>query len=329
MANAEEEVKIKIGVDKRSLVRDLTSVEQHFKNTVLKMGKDLIKLNLASLIGGNFMDVWDKATQKIASMVYAVGTLSDAGRKYWRGEFKNYLAAVEAEKQLEATRAKARDDRDKTLGEAAKVDQQRALLAEKDETKRAAMQKKFLTDELKALRESLDVRGDIVEQSKVQLAIAQKEFELAQLDNASAERKLALTKAIADAEKGVGAAEGNLGAGLRALSDTSLGEANAITESALGAQNLPALKLSRRQMEDIRKANLLERQAKQARINGNDKLADDLSKKRLKLLNDNPWLSEMDRNPLKVAEEQLRTAQEMLALAQNNGLAVKVKVTKR
>lgn len=322
MATNSEEVRIKIGVDKRSLVSDLTSVEQHFKNTVTKMGKDLIKLNLASLIGGSVMDVWDKFTNKLANAIYMVGQLGEKQRQARHQDYQDFLKQVAAEEKFQAEQAKKRDERDKTLGDAAKVDRQRQLLAEKDENKRAAMQKKFLDEELQALRDSLDLRGDIVDQSKTQLAIAQKQLEIANFENAATEKKAQLLRAIQDAQKGVNNATGNLRGQFTALSATSLGEAQSITDSALGAQNLPALRLSRKQMQDIRRAELLQRQAQQARIEGNGGLADTLTAQRLDILKRNPFLAEADRNPLKVAEDQLTTAKESLAELQK-GLTIR------
>ena len=332
MAANTEEVRIKLGVDGSAVssgLAGLQTVVSKFAHNVTNSLGHLLKVNLASMFGGNIIELWDKGTQKLAALIYNVRALGEAQRQQRRQDYQDFLKQMEAENQMQIKRIKDRDTSAKTLGEAARVDRQRQLLAEKDESRREAMKRKFLHEELKALRDSLNVRGDIVEQSQIQLAIAQKELEVANAQNASDERKLALKNAIADAESGVKDAKGNLASGLRSLSDTSLGDANAITDRALGAQNLPDLQLSRPQMNDIRQANLLQRQAQQARINGDGKRADELSQKRLDLLKRNPWMSDIDRNPLKVAEEQLLAAQELLNLAKSKGLAVTVKVSKQ
>jgi hypothetical protein len=77
-------------------------------------------------------------------------------------------------------------------------------------------------------------------------------------------------------------------------------------------QELPGLNFSKKQVADIQRSQLLQRQAQQARIDGNFSRADSLTSERLDILKRNSFLAEADRNPFKVLEDHLTTAQETL-----------------
>jgi hypothetical protein len=84
---------------------------------------------------------------------------------------------------------------------------------------------------------------------------------------------------------------------LRGMSDTSLSDAFSITDSVRGPLDLAPLELSNAQMDALDRARVLERDAKQARIEGNTGLADKLMLERQGIIGGLGFLPEGERNP--------------------------------
>jgi len=340
MATQSEEVKIKLGVDGSQVssgLASLTGVFNKFTSNVTRSLGNLLKVNLASMFGGDLIQMWDKGTKKLADFIFKTDELTKVGaglektRQFWRNLRKEIEATEAADMANRKAAADASTNANLTLA------QIEALRTGKSRLEQLQQEQKIYEERLELARtmagyglsakESLDLTLKLEQNKSEQLKI-----QTAEMDNQArmqAESLASGRRMMAELRANVGGAKGNLANQLRSLSDISFGQANSITESALGAQNLPGLRLSRRQMNDVRQANLLERQAQQARIDGNASRADQLNQQRLDILKRNPFLSESDRNPLKVAEDQLKVAQEMLALANNNGLAVNVKTVKK
>lgn len=336
MATNSEEVKIKLGVDGSAVGNGLTSVQNlvtRFSSNVTKSLGNILKVNLASMFGGNMIDIWDKGTKKLGEFIFKVSELTKTGQQlertlqFWR----NLRQEIEATEAAEMANRKATADASTEAN--LKLAQIEGLRGGKSRLENLKAEQKILEERLELSRtmagyglsakESLDLTLKLEQNKSEQLKIQTVEMESQQ--RMQAESIAVGRRAMTELRTNVAFAQGVLGGQLRNLSDVSLGEA----QSLVGLQDVPGLRFNRRQMQDIQRAQLLQRQAQQARIDGDESRADSLSRERLDLLKRNPWLAETDRNPLKIAEEQLDVAKQTLDLALNNGLAVKIKVVKK
>ncbi len=338
MATQQEEVKIKLGVDGSGVslgLQSLTGVFNKFSSNLTRSLGNLLKFNLAAMFGGDIIQIWDKGTQKLSAFIFQLDELAkksaalEKTRQFWR----NLRKEIEGEEaaRLKGITSGADDamDANLKLSEIESLRTGRTRLEQlKAEQKimeeRIELHDRFLGAQMSAkdaLNLSLKLEQNKSEQLKIQTDELQKQKDF-QAENVASAKRL-----LAELRGNVSGAQGAVASGLRGLSDVSLGEAISLVGISEGT--LPGLRFSRQQIADIQRAQLLQRQAQQARIFGQEGLADSLSRQRIDLLKRNPFLSELDRNPLKVAEEQLAIAKQTLELAQGGGLAVKVKVTKR
>jgi chromosome segregation ATPase len=355
MGMTQEEVKVRIGVDSSSLKTGMDSfksiVEQNTKS-ITKSLHHFAKFSFLSLTG-DFQEIWHKATEVVADWWYALDEQIAKGKGLDTMRSKLRSLRSEAESAIsELNKAQ----HDLTFGSADSESQYEML---SDALNIAKNDVESATAELKQAKANVDsYRGKTLNRTpeqaakiaesenkmmKARASVLRIEKEIADVTNkidaeraANLKKRVDATKElaaaetkIADARKSVADANANLAGITRSISDVSMGEAQRLASSRLGAQNLPELQLSRQQARDIYAMNWLENSAKQARINGNDKLAEDLSKQALGLRNKMGFLSDMERDPLKVAKEHLQVAQKLLAKAESDGLAVKVKVTKQ
>lgn len=333
---ADEVVKIKLGVDGSAVGSGLASVQNlvsKFSSNVTRSLGNILKVNLASMFGGDIIQIWDKGTKKLGEFIFKVAELTKTGqqlertRQFWR----NLRQEIETTEAAEMANRKATADASTEAN--LKLAQIEGLRGGKSRLENLKAEQKILEERLELARtmagyglsakESLDLTLKLEQNKSEQLKIQTAEMENQQ--RMQAESIAVGRLAMAQLRANVADAKGVMGGQLRNLSDVSLGQ----VESAVGLQELPGLRFSRKQIADIQRAQLLQRQAQQARVDGDANRADKLSRERLDLLKRNPFLAEADRNPLKVAEEQLKASQELLDLALNNGLAVQVKVTKR
>lgn len=121
----------------------------------------------------------------------------------------------------------------------------------------------------------------------------------------------------------------------RDLSRTPFGELAKLTDEKRGERPLPQLQLTKAQMDAVDEARRLDFLAKQATLANKPRLADSFTQQRLDILKNKLGgvLPSSESDPLAAMREklgeQVKATQELLSLAMNNGLAVKVKVTKR
>lgn len=332
----QEEVKIKLGVDGSQVstgLASLTGVFNKFSSNVTRSLGNLLKVNLASMFGGDIIQIWDKGTQKLSNFIFKVDELTRVGqalertRQFWR----NLRKEIEGEDVARTQGAK--DAADDAVGTRLKLAEIDALRTGKSRLDQLKAEQKIYEERLELARGVWGIELSAKETLDLALKLERNKTEQQQIQTAELERQKQMQAAVLAAGKrgmaelraNLATAQGGLAGGVRGLSDVSLGQ----VEAAVGLQEVPGLRFSRKQIADIQRAQLLLRQSQQARVDGNDLLADRLSRERLDLLKRNPFLAESDRNPLKVAEEQLKIARETLDLALNNGLAVQVKVVKK
>lgn len=108
------------------------------------------------------------------------------------------------------------------------------------------------------------------------------------------------------------------------MSNLSLGEAS----RQVGVGDFGNYNFSRQQQNDLWKLGQLEHNAVQAKIDGNNQQAWNLTRDRNALLKKMPWLKDADRNPLKgvidAVNENQKTMDELLDKAKSVGLKVNI-----
>jgi len=327
MATNHEEVKIKLGVDQSSITGGLAAAEGKFAAFGKKItaGFKQVGLGLASALGlssirgaindvaadiDEMFDDIDVKAMKLERKLERLKQLSPQERSdIVAGDvaLDEGMAGVKmfVAKQAAKAAALAREIGASGFNPFSIAHGKGMIQAHDEEIKRD-------TARLKAERAANEAKANaekMVELKKREAAVHEHILKVtaAAFKLAEAER-LARANAMSEAQGGVANARGSLFSAFRGLSDVSLGEA----QSLVGLQELPGLNFSKKQVADIQRSQLLQRQAQQARIDGNFSRADSLTSERLDILKRNSFLAEADRNPLKVLEDHLTTAQETL-----------------
>lgn len=112
------------------------------------------------------------------------------------------------------------------------------------------------------------------------------------------------------------------------MSNLSMSDAASITDAARGSGRLPGLHLSNKQMDAVDRYRLLEIQSQQAKLDGNNGLAWNMTRSRLNMLKEMPWLKDAERNPMRAITESLeensKNISELLSQAKTIGLNVSI-----
>lgn len=342
-----EEISIRMGIDSRGVQSGLASVRGAVDRFGAQIGRQFkqIGAGLASALG------FQKLVQQLRQLTDEIGKLNpeldiEGRRQQSKKETFGALSASDKEDivQAELSLEKAKDTASMFVGkilaaagkvgtglgglfggkgfgeaitdaevEAHTIQMKREVTGKAiaDTKAKEAAEAKRLADESKRTQDIIERYGQA---SKEHLSVLKEQASVRERMNKESDRGRKLVDDLKDAKGD--------------MSRLSLGEAQSAADAAFGEFNPGNLQYSNKQLNDIRTVQQLEFQAKQETLWGNKGKANDLTEKRLKMLQDMPWLKEGDRNPLKgiyeSMEEQRKSMFELLDKAKSVGLKVNI-----
>jgi hypothetical protein len=356
-----EEARVVLGVDSRALApgllsarqkvrsfaddvkKDARSISSSFKDVAISVASGEISManaakqlpglitgfsTLGSVVGG----VGIAVTALGLLINKAVNDFYDIGNKRGDPIERNRQFWKRMRKEADAERAKEKESADAHAKELAAV--QADTLKNEQEAARVrerqtdGQRKVELEDKIKFLEGAIKDRNNTgLELAQDQNRLSEYRLELTKLqvkqEDESLKRQEALRGKIRDTVKHARDLATQFSQFIRSQSDTSLSEAFSIVDAERGQLDLDPLQFSEAQKDALDRVRILDRDAKQARIEGNTGLADKLSMERQGILQGMGFLSDQERNPMtKELSEVNATMKELLAKAKLEGLNV-------
>ena len=190
------------------------------------------------------------------------------------------------------------------------------VAAAKEAAARAEAETKQREEQAKLLQQQKEAAAALAKQQAEAARAAAQELETRKRINAemvqTALNQLAITRQAADL--------------LRSFSDVPFSEAVRSTDAAWGEFNLPPHRLSRDQMKAVRRIQKLEWQARQARIEGDPRMADELISQSISLKQQLGFLPQGEQDPFGQMRKDMRELNDRMAelvrMSKGEGLKV-------
>ena len=190
------------------------------------------------------------------------------------------------------------------------------VAAAKEAAAKTEAETKQREEQAKLLQQQKEAAAALAKQQAEAARAAAQELETRKRINAemvqTALNQLAITRQAADL--------------LRSFSDVPFSEAVRATDAAWGEFNLPPHRLSRDQMMAVRRIQMLEWQARQARIEGDPRMADELISQSISLKQQLGFLPQVEQDPFGQMRKDMRELNDRMAelvrMSKGEGLKV-------